>query len=235
MLLSLGIGNLGTGSARQTGEIINQIVQLNVGTAVASAHSQGTLMTQNGLDIYQAELADSVQNNSDAKFLVQYSGSPVGGEKGGDLVKDIYGNRANDKDFDINNVYRSHTNPGDPISVFLGGNPAGVNNQESYMENFTYAIMRGVPTIANGTGKKDKDGNYVKDPSPHSGYPCVIGCGDNMYTPDIRNYSTTKKNGGETRLKDFYNEIKVDASRANYGENSNTQSIELKGNTHVKN
>ena len=119
--VSLGVGNLGTGSARQTGETINQVTQANDGTAVASAHSQGTLMTQNGLDIYQKALADSVQKNFDARFLVQYSGSPVGGKKGRNLVRDIYGNRANDKDFDINNVYRSHTNPGDPVSIFLGG------------------------------------------------------------------------------------------------------------------
>ena len=114
---------------------------------------------------------------------MQYSGSPVNIEAGADLVAAIYGGEdiLNERTKNgISDVYRSHTNPGDPVSVFLGGNSAGVNNQEGYLDNFMYAITRGVPTIANGTGEKDKDGNYIKDPSPHSGYPCVIGCGDDM-------------------------------------------------------
>ena len=216
--VTLGIGNLGTGSARQTGGTINHVTQANDGTAVASAHSQGTMMTQNGMDIYQEDLAHTVQNNANARFLVQYSGSPVNVEDGADLVMDIYGGEENinnrfDNEEGINNVYRSHTNPGDPVSVFLGGNSAGVNNQESYIDNLMYSITRGVPTIANGTGIKDKNGNYIKDPSPHSGYPCVIGCGDDMETPQMDFYYTPGKADGtsETPLSNFYIDIETDA------------------------
>lgn len=219
--VTLGIGNLGTGSARQTGGTINHVTQANDGTAVASAHSQGTMMTQNGMDIYQEDLAHTVQNNANARFLVQYSGSPVNVEDGADLVMDIYGGEENinnrfDNEEGINNVYRSHTNPGDPVSVFLGGNSAGVNNQESYIDNLMYSITRGVPTIANGTGIKDKNGNYIKDPSPHSGYPCVIGCGDDMETPQMDFYYTPGKADGtsETPLSNFYIDIETDASKA---------------------
>ena len=53
-------------------------------------------------------------------------------------------------------------------------------------------------------------------------------------TPDIRNYCTPDKNGGETRLKDFYNDIKVDATKADNSVYTNIQSTELKGNSDVK-
>lgn len=79
-----------------------------------------------------------------------------------------------------------------------------------------YSITRGVPTIANGTGIKDKNGNYIKDPSPHSGYPCVIGCGDDIETPQMDFYYTPGKADGtsETPLSNFYIDIETDASKA---------------------
>ena len=88
--------------------------------------------------------------------------------------------------------FHSSVNPGDPVGTlpfFLGGNGAGINNPSMSNGEFGYMFSRGVRSIANG---KDPT-----NPSPHSGYPCVIGCGDENFTPNIENYYTPNSSDGK--------------------------------------
>jgi len=193
-----GLGSLGTGSAHQTGELIRDMTQMNHGNIVIGAHSQGTMMTQNGMDIQQTEITSVVQGNQNSNFQVQYSGAPVQYGQGQTLVTEIYGDRVKDKDFDIDNVFRSQVNPGDPVATHLGFNSAGVNNNDNYGANFIEAFS-GWTRIGGG-----KDGENA---SPHSGYPCLIGCGDDRITiPNIEEYFSPNSPEGTRLLQDFHNE-----------------------------
>lgn len=195
-----GLGSLGTGSAHQTGEIIKDMTQMNHGNLVIGAHSQGTMMTQNGMNIQQADIALVVQENQNSNFQLQYSGAPVQYGQGKALVTEIYGGEKFVEErtggLGIDNIFRSSVNPGDPVATHLGFNSAGVNNNENYVDNFIEAFS-GWVRISGG-----KEGENA---SPHSGYPCLIGCGDDRITvPTIREYFSPNSLEGTELLQDFY-------------------------------
>ena len=111
-----GLSVLGTGSARQTGEVIDQMAKATNGNLTVDAHSQGTMMTQNGMNLYKEDLKEIMKNNLNSQLLVGYAGSPVNHNVAADLVTEIYGDKQviNDR-FDneegISNVFRSQVNP----------------------------------------------------------------------------------------------------------------------------
>jgi filamentous hemagglutinin len=145
------------------------------------------------------------------------------------VVNDLYGGKngieirfGEGKD-DAINVFRSQVNPGDFIGM-LGGNFGGINNNApitsgDFWNQAGYDITRGVPTIFRGSLQ-----NNLDDPSktsPHSGYPCVIGCGDNGVTPnDVFKYydPNTQEN---IPLFKYYDDIKVEPSKAKFNTGSN--------------
>lgn len=102
------------------------------------------------------------------------------------------------------------------ISFLLGeamvGNTAGINSKEGFWTNLTYSIKRGVPTLLNG-GLEDNKNNPEKT-SPHAGGICVIGCGDEKITPDIKYYINT--DGEQIKLEDFYIERNLNSELAKY-------------------
>ena len=103
----------------------------------------------------------------------------------------------NNREFNIDNVFRSQVNPGDPVATHLGFNSAGVNNSDNYSANFIESIS-GWGRISGG-----KDGESA---SPHSGYPCLIGCGDDRTTvPTIEEYFSPNSLEGTERLQDYHN------------------------------
>ena len=217
-------GYLVNGSARQTGNNIAQLSHINKGNINMAAHSQGTQQTYLGLQQHKEELAQLLKDNPNATLTLQNSGSPVSSKAVQDLVvNEIYGGKAGIKSHygdkgTTNNVFRSQVNPGDPVAL-LGGNFGGINNNISiftkeFWQQTKYDIQRGVPTIMKGGLSSNKE-NPSKT-SPHSGYPCVIGCGDNGYTPsDIFKYydPNTQEN---IPLRDYYNLIHVDTSKAQF-------------------
>lgn len=90
----------------------------------------------------------------------------------------------------------------------MGGNTAGINNKEDFWSNLGYAMYRGTYSLFSG-----KDGNGLisglNDPttnSPHSGYVCVIGCGNDRTTPKFENYYNLSTNK-ESTLDSFYRSI----------------------------
>jgi len=75
-------------------------------------------------------------------------------------------------------------------------------------------VTRGLPTLFSG---KDGDGIIYDDPklpSTHSGYPCVIGCGDEGVTPAFTEYYNPLT-GGNDELQNFYSQINTDPSISN--------------------
>lgn len=50
-------------------------------------------------------------------------------------------------------------------------------------------------------GKNPED---LKNSSPHSGYVCVIGCGNSNSTPTMYYYSNKNDARGETKLTNYY-------------------------------
>jgi filamentous hemagglutinin len=219
------LGYVIDGSARQTGDNINQLAKINKGNIKIAAHSQGTGQTYLGLQQHKEELAQLLKENTNAVLTLQNSGSPVSSKAVEDLVVNgLYGGKngieirfGEGKD-DAINVFRSQVNPGDPVAM-LGGNFGGINNNISiftkeFWQQTKYDLQRGVPTIMKGGLSSNKE-NPSKT-SPHSGYPCVIGCGDNGYTPsDIFKYydPNTQEN---IPLQDYYNLIHVDSSKAQF-------------------
>ncbi len=107
----------------------------------------------------------------------------------------------------------------------FGDNRAGVNSSDNYLKSLGYAITRGIPTIANGGVESTPE-----NPSPHSGYPCVIGCGDDRVTPAIENYydpSSDERDRGE-----FYDGINahpefIDNQSNSIGSLTNIQYVEI--------
>lgn len=183
-----GLSLLGTGGARQTGYLIDQTATIRQGDLTLGAHSQGTLMSQVGMEQNKEHLKELVQGNTKSKFLVQYSGSPVNHDIAEKLVTDIYGGerllnaRTNNKGID--SVFRSHVTPQDAVGSVLGYQSAGINSSDNLGSNMLESLIA-VPRLF-GFG----------DTSPHSYYPCVIGCGNENYTPDIKNYYTPDAKDG---------------------------------------
>ncbi len=159
-------------------------------------HSQGTLMTQLGLQQNQENIAEILKNNPDSKLLVGYAGSPVNHYIAEKLLTDIYGGeeriKAHIKDGKISDVFRSQVNPQDFVGSFLGGQSAGVNNSEKLGTNMLSSFIS-LPML------------FGKD-SSHSYYPCVIGCGNNTTTPKLDNYSDPKVIEKESNLTKYYSE-----------------------------
>lgn len=51
---------------------------------------------------------------------------------------------------------------------------------------------------------KGKNPEDLKNSSPHSGYVCVIGCGNSNSTPTMYYYSNKNDARGETKLTNYY-------------------------------
>lgn len=181
-----GIGNLGTGGgARQTGNLIEQMTTIREGDLTIGAHSQGTMMTQNGLDQRQKNISNLVQNHTDANFLVQYSGAPVNHEIAEEKITEIYGGEEGIRahmgnDAKIDNVFRSQVAPEDFVGSVLGYQSAGINNSENLGVNMRESTL--------SVGRLFGLGGS----STHSYYGCIIGCGEENFTPDVENYYTPK-------------------------------------------
>jgi hypothetical protein len=174
-----------------------------------------------GTMLNKEEIRKAVQENKDAKYTTQYSGSPVSSDAAGELVTDIYGgtkeiqSHLQNQDASIAAVFRSQVNPGDPVAL-LGGNTAGINNKEDFMINAAEAIAHGTWTIFSG---KDGDGIFPffsdpDNPSSHSGYGCVIGCGDYAFTPKFGQYIDINKEESDY-LQNFYLKINTDPTISN--------------------
>jgi len=219
--ITTNLTQLATGGARQTGEIKTQLTRLNNGNLKTAAHSQGTMQDYLGTKLNKETISNIVQNNKDAKYTTQYSGSPVNSNAAQELVTDIYGGTngieerfGKDKDA-IENVFRSQVNPGDPVAL-LGGNTAGINNHDDVLVNISEASTHGLWTLFSG---KDGEGifgflNNPNNPSPHSGYGCVIGCGDGGVTPKFGQYIGVDKQDPDF-LQNFYLKINADPTISN--------------------
>jgi len=218
------VGYFINGSARQTGDNIVQLAHINKGNIHIAAHSQGTQQTYLGLQQHKEELSKELKANPNATLTLQNSGSPVNAKSVEDLiVNDIYGGKDNinkrfKNDKGTSNAFRSQVNPGDPVAA-LGGNFGGVNHTEDFFSKafwsgLLYDMKRGAPTLMKGGIK-----NNTTDPSktsPHSGYPCVIGCGDGGVTPgDIKKYFNPQTNK-DISLFNYYDTIHVDSSQAKF-------------------
>jgi filamentous hemagglutinin len=221
-----GVQELGyviNGSARQTGDSINQLAKINDGDINIAAHSQGTQQTYLGLQQHKEEIAQLLKENPNAKLTLQNSGSPVSSEAVEDLiVNGLYGGESSinerfNNEEGVNNVFRSQVNPGDPVAM-LGGNFGGINNNApitsgDFWNQIGYTLTRGVPTIFRGSLQ-----NNLDDPSktsPHSGYPCVIGCGDNGFTPANGTYYDITNQNNQVPLQDFYIKLHLEPSQSN--------------------
>lgn len=186
--VNFGVSALGTGGARQSGELIDQMATITRGNLTVGAHSQGTLMSQVGMEQNKEHLQELVQGNKDSKFLVGYAGSPVNHNIAEELVMDIYGGeegiKSHIKDGTIGDVFRSNVSPQDAVGSFLGWQSAGINNSENLGNNVWESFLA-TPRLFGIGGD-----------SSHSYYPCVIGCGNENYTPDIKNYYTPDSKDG---------------------------------------
>lgn len=191
---------LGTGGAKQTGDLINTMAIVTNGNLTVGAHSQGTLMTQVGMQNNIDSLKTIVQDNPDSKLLVGYAGSPVNHNTGETLLSGIYGgSKGIEKHFgkditEISNVFRSNVSPQDFVGSFLGGQSAGINSSEKLGLNMWSSFLS-VPMLFGLGGD-----------SSHSYYPCVIGCGNNNTTPKFNTYfnPVDTKNQGQTPLINYY-------------------------------
>ncbi|MBU4025220.1 hypothetical protein KJ988_03785, partial [bacterium] len=207
LALNTGATTLSTGGARQTGERVTQMTEITQGDLTVGAHSQGTLMTQNGMTLNKEELSNIVQNNPESKFLVGYAGSPVNHNDGEALVRDIYGGEEaiNDRfnnEAGISNAFRSQVNPQDLVGSLLGWQSAGVNQSENILTNVGESILR-TPSLFVPT---------ENNPSAHSYYPCVIGCGEKSITPKMDTYynPSDTSNKQQTPLEEYYKTLNVD-------------------------
>lgn len=118
-------------------------------------------------------------------------------------------------DLGVENIFKSSVKPADPVAI-LGGNTAGINNKEDFWSNLGYANTRGIYSLFSG-----KDGNGLisglNDPttnSPHSGYVCVIGCGNDSSTPSKKYYFNSSTNS-ILSLDSFYRSIYTEPSYSN--------------------
>lgn len=201
-----GLSVLGTGGSRQTGKVIDQMATITNGNLTVGAHSQGTMMTQNGMNLYKDDLKEIMKNNLNSQLLVGYAGSPVNQGVAADLVMDIYGGmqgletRFGKDQAKISNVFRSQVNPQDLVGSLLGWQSAGVNQNDNVLLNIGESFLR-LPSLFIPS---------ENNPSPHSYYPCIIGCGDESVTQDIKNFYNPKTDAGQTPLIDYYKTLNVD-------------------------
>ncbi len=203
-----GLSVLGTGGSRQTGKVIDQMATITKGNLTVGAHSQGTMMTQNGMNLYKDKLKEIVQGNSNSQLLVGYAGSPVNYNVAADLVMDIYGGmqgietRFGKDQGKISNVFRSQVNPQDLVGSLLGWQSAGVNQSDNVLLNVGESLLR-LPSLFIPS---------ENNPSPHSYYPCIIGSGDDSVTPKMDTFSNPKdtNNRGQTPLEEYYKTLNVD-------------------------
>ncbi|RUM67893.1 MAG: hypothetical protein DSZ06_00260, partial [Sulfurospirillum sp.] len=168
-------GALPTGGSRQTAELIKNMNKITKADMTITAHSQGTLMSQNGLYLAKDILKDTLKENKDSRLEVSFNGAPVNHKRTEELVTDIYGGEENFQAHNIkkiSDVSRTHVAPEDAVGTVLGFQSAGINNSEKLGNNIKKATMA-VPDLF-GYG----------DPSPHSYYPCVMGCGEDRHTPN---------------------------------------------------
>lgn len=164
-----------------------------------------------GLQQHQTEIANDLSTNPTSVFTLQNAGSPVSSTSVEDLVVNgLYGGEAgiqqHIKEGEVKDVFRSQVNPGDPIGA-LGGNFGGVNNNapvytSEYWSQVGYTGTRGVPTL------------FDSSTSPHSGYGCVIGCGENGTAGAVEEIYAPETNSFRP-LTEFYKEINVDSSKSN--------------------
>jgi hypothetical protein len=82
-----------------------------------------------------------------------------------------------------------------------------------------YTITRGIPTLARGPLRENKD--KPKNTSAHSGYKCIIGCGDNGYTPTRIDYYFNPKTNKDIPLQNYYDAIHVESSKAKFNSGNN--------------
>jgi len=71
-------------------------------------------------------------------------------------------------------------------------------------------------TVALATDTKEED-----NPSPHSGYPCVIGCGDKGYTPSDSSFYYNFEINKDKSLIQYYKTINVEPSKAKFNTQGN--------------
>lgn len=193
------------------GITITQVAGIRDGKLIVVAHSEGTGETYAGMKYYEDELKAILGDKTTADFQVGFYGSPIGFENSSALVSSLYSKEFID-DNKLETYFRSSVNPGDPVGtlpIFFGGNGAGINNSSMSDGEFGYMFSRGVSSIANG---KDPT-----KPSPHSGYTCVIGCGDEMKTPD-KTSQYFKIDGTQDDLNNFYNSHDLKSNFANFNQ-----------------
>ncbi len=216
LAVTTNMTQLATGGARQSGEIKTQLTKLTNGNLNSAAHSAGTVQDYLGTKLNQDEIGSIVQNNPNAKFTTQYDGSPVSSDAAGEFFREIYGGEQRLKDQhgskDIENIFKSSVNPGDLVAM-LGGNSAGINNRNDFWKNLGYDLTRGLPTLFNGGLEANLDN--PDQTSSHSGYKCVIGCGESGITPSDKRYYFDPATNSELTLDSFYRAIHTDPSYSN--------------------
>ena len=180
--LESGVDKFGgtTGIAKQTGEFINGVTtSRGKSGSNFAAHSQGNLLTQSGVEYQQEHGGFKNQDyftNPNAKTDKERTagiptfagyGSPVNTEDMGDTLKSV--------GFDNKGMV---THPHDFVGEGLGGNK-GKNEQMSTGGRIKAIVD--VPKLL-ASPELDKDGNVVKEGSPHSTYKCSENpnakCGD---------------------------------------------------------
>ncbi|ABV67203.1 hypothetical protein Abu_0943 [Aliarcobacter butzleri RM4018] len=212
---TLGQSYLLTGSARQTSDYLVNLAQATNGNLIVDAHSQGSLLTYAAMLNAKSDLQNILKDKKDTTLKVGFYGSPVNSDDSSSLVRQLYLNSSvyTNTDIKVSDYFRSSVNPGDPvgsISIFLGGNGAGINSSsKSEGESFYVWFERGAKTMFKGKNPED-----LKNSSPHSGYVCVIGCGDSMVTPDTKYYINL--DGKEIKLENFYIERNLNKDFAKY-------------------
>jgi len=97
--------------------------------------------------------------------------------------------------------------------AMLGGNSAGINNRNDFWKNLGYDLTRGLPTLFNGGLEANLDN--PDQTSSHSGYKCVIGCGESGITPSDKRYYFDPATNSELTLDSFYRAIHTDPSYSN--------------------
>lgn len=182
---------------------------------IVDAHSQGTLLTYAAMQYVKEDLKNVLKDKKDTTLKVGFYGSPVNSDDSSVLMRDLYaGSNVKEKDLNVlENYFRSSINPGDPvgsISFLLGGNGAGINSSSKSEGESSYVwSSRGIGSMFNGKSPDD-----LANSSPHSGYVCVIGCGDGMVTPDKDRFINSS---GESKpLSEFYEERNLNKDFATY-------------------
>ena len=98
----------------------------------------------------------------------------------------------------------------------MGGNTAGISNQNDFVSNASEAFTHGLWTIFSDKDGEGLFGSFRKpnSPSSHSGYGCVIGCGEGGITPEFGQYIDVNKQEPDY-LQNFYLDINTDPTLSN--------------------